>query len=267
MQKWMLETVKNKFFNECIERERIISLMLEPIDHHEINCFYSNDLWKFLDIHDHWKKTKASELLKNLIKLKKNEEKINLTRLNSIACSKSKSAGYRFQSIYLFGKNVFLDRNEKWSFDGCIKHIMDRHNEINLYHYLWNDRYSWSNSDGSHHCAVAIFLAENNSITYELQANISIKYIDLDIANELLDLYDIFVINQSNKYELQNCFEEEILMYDISNTTNTLVLFEKPHIRLHDQVRLLQKFDSSKILFFNDYLLERIETQKGLTKQ
>lgn len=239
----------------------------ETIDYPEINCFYSNDLNKFITI-SNYERGHIVNLFSNLIKDREEQKKINIKDVSSIMSSKSKSSGYSFETLYLFGKNIYVDRNNKWDFGDCISHFMYKKDVLDMYYYMWNGRYAWSNSDGSHHFAVAVFHAENANTNHMINTNMTIKYIDEYIANEILNKYSIFVINSKNENSLRECFiENEIHFFNIKYSTNVLVVFDKSNHNISAYVKIFEQIDDKKILDFNKYLQNKLDYQISKNKK
>lgn len=240
--------------------EKLIDINFKKIYTPLIDCFDSDDLDVFINIENSYKNDDVQTLFSKLIKTHDENSQIDIKEIDSISSSKSKW-DYSFDSIYLFGKNVYVDRDCKWSFEKCITHITSRKDILDISYYSWNNKYTWHNSDGSHHFAVASFLATNEKIEHEFNCNLTIKKIDEEIAKNLLNTFDMFVIHQNCRYELNDCFDYDISMYDILHTTNTLVLFEKNN-NLDKYIKTLQKIDEKYILNLNAYLDERIKKQE-----
>jgi hypothetical protein len=267
LKEFIKKAIKHSFYRECIIYEKLFSINFELINYPRLDCFHSNDLSNFVKINNYENKNFV-DLFSNLIKEKKEVKKINIKEVNSIMSSKSKSSGYSFETLYLFGKNIYLDRNNKWDFDECISHVLYKKNVLDMYHYNWNDRYAWSNSDGSHHFAVAVFHAENENKIYIIDANVTIKYIDEHIANKILNIYSVFVINSKNENSLRECFKkEEIYIFNIAHGNDSLVVFDKSNRNIISYVRILELIDDKKILDFNKYLQNRLDCQISTNKK
>lgn len=257
----VIKVIKPYICKECLVYEKLFSINFETIDYPEINCFYSNDLNKFISIKN-YERGHIVNLFSDLIKDRKEQKKINIKDVSSIMCSKSKSAGYDFENLYLFGKNVYVDRNDKWDFEECLSHFMYKKDVLDMSYYMWNGRYVWINSDGSHHFAVAVFHAENANTNHMINANVTIKYIDESVANEILNNYSIFVISSKNENYLRECLgENEIHFFDINDSTNILAVFDKSNHNISAYVKIFEQIDEKKILDFNKYLQNKLDYQ------
>lgn len=259
LKKQFKNICKKYFFQDYLVIEKLIAINFKIIDNPIIDCFDSDDLNVFTNINSSYTNDDIQTLFSKLITTYEENSQIDIKQINSIEYSKSKY-NYSFDSIYLFGRDVYVDRDCKWTFEECIKHIMIKKDILDISYYAWNNKYTWHNSDASHHFAVASFLARNEKIEHEFNCNLTINKIDEEIAKNLLNTFDMFVIHQECRFELNDCFDENILMYDISHTTNTLVLFEK-NKSLDKYIKILQKIDEKYILNLNAYLEERIKNQ------
>lgn len=259
LKKQFKNICKKYFFQDYLLIEKLIDINFKIIDTPIIDCFESDDLDVFTNINSSYTNDDIQILFSKLITTYEEKSQIDIKQLNSIQSSKSKY-NYSFDSIYLFGREVYVNRDCKWTFEKCITHIISRKDILDISYYSWNKKYTWHNSDGSHHFAVASFLATNEKIEHKFNCNLTINKIDEEIAKNLLNTFNIFVINQECRFELNDCFDENILMYDISHTTNTLVLFEK-NKSLDKYIKILQKMDEKYILNLNAYLEERIKNQ------
>ncbi len=252
MKNFFIKIIRDIF---CFKRnilEEILNIEFKEIDYTycELNCFNSNDVWFFID--------EKNEHFKGFFTREEQNKDLNFLRVDSISDSKSKSSGYRFDTIYSFGKNVLIDRKMNWDFENCIKHIRKDTNKLRLFYYKWNNRYEWSNSDGSHHFAAANFLATNNR--YEQLFNCDIKSISInkEVANKLLNSYEMFVFNISS-YIIDNIFKEDIIDTIRINNRHIVVLFDKDKARNKEYFNLLKLIDKKYVLYFNEYLYSRLK--------
>lgn len=210
----------------------------------ELNCFNSDNLLFFIN--------EKNILFEDFFIKEEYSKELNLLKINSINSSKSKSSGYIFNDIYLFGKNIFLDRKDNWEYDDCIKHIKQR-NRFTINQYRWNDRYEWDNEDGSHHFAVANFLATNNKYEEILSCDVISVSINKQIVNNLLDNYEMFVLNIPSNY-LKNILLNSTVEIINIKSGHTMVLFNKNIVKNRKYIMLLQLINKKYVLYFNGYL-------------
>lgn len=232
----------------------LLEINFEKIHIPKLNCFNSNNLSTFSYgfTYGNQDNKEISNLFSNLIKSKEEYIKdIDILDINAVSASKSIPWGYIFDTLYLFGENLYNNVGKKWSFNECIKHSFPNNPILKIHHYKWNNRITWSNSDGSHHFGVAVFHAKNSGITHLMQSNIKEFYIDENIANELLTSFDIFICHSNNKYDILSCLEN----HDISILNSQEYLFiminKGNH---HNIVKLFKKFDDKIMLDYNEYL-------------
>ncbi len=250
--------LKKLFFNEFTLYKKLISTNFKEINHPTINCFNSDDLYLYIDIYNNYGYN--DEIQKEFSKLIIEEEynsTIDLKCIDSISNSKSKSAGYEFDTIYSFGKNIYIDKKCKWTIDECIEHISDEE-PYDVYYYTWNNRYKWSNGDGSHHFAVANFLLTNENMNYNLNSKIRKRSIDISIAQKLLCTYYMFVVNSDHRYIFNEySLIDTLKSYDIGNG-NSMILIYKENID-YFLIEFLIKFNQNYIFYFNNYLIKKLK--------
>lgn len=246
----------------CLKRnilEEIINIEFKEIDYKycEINCFNSNDLWFFIN--------QRNEHFKEFFINEEKNENLNFLKVDSISASKSKSSGYRFETIYSFGKNVLIDRKMNWTYESCIKHN-EKDKILPLSYYKWNNRYEWKNSDGSHHFAAANFLATNNGYEHIVNCNIKSISINNEVANNLLGNYEMFVFNIYS-YIIEEIFKEDIIDIVRIQDGHIMVLFDKDKSKNKGYINLLKLIDKKYALYFNDYLESRLKYQDTYLKK
>ncbi|WP_418181374.1 DUF6685 family protein (plasmid) [Aliarcobacter lanthieri] len=250
MKDFFITILKERFcFKENI-REQLINIKFKEIDYKYItlNCFNSDDLRFFID--------EKNKYFKDFFIRENFKENLNFLKIDSISTSKSKSAGYIFDTIYLFGKNVIIDRKDNWTYEDCIKHISK--DSFTLCYYNWNKRYEWINSNGSHHFAAANFLATNNSYEQYFDCEI-IKYsINKEVINKLFESYEMFVFNIPS-YILKEVFKEDIQDIIYIKDNHIIVLFDKDKAKDKGYLNLLRLIDKKYILYFNEYLYSRLK--------
>jgi hypothetical protein len=103
---------------------------------------------------------------------------------------------------------VCVKENVGWTFDECIDHVLEDHKLLYLYYYSWNDKYYWINSGGSHHFAVANYIATNEKIDYFFDCNITSFHIDEETVKELINNYELFIIHKKFHTILHKCLIE-----------------------------------------------------------
>lgn len=250
MKDFFITILKDIFCSKKNTREKLINIKFKEIDYKYItlNCFNSDDLSFFID--------EKNKYFKDFFIRENFKENLNFLKIDSISASKSKSAGYIFDTIYLFGKNVVIDRKSNWTYEDCIKHISK--DCFSLRYYNWNKKYEWRNSDGSHHFAAANFLATNNGYEQSFDCEV-IKYsINKEVINKLFESYEMFVFNIPS-YILTEVFKEDI--QDIIHIKNNhiIVLFDKDKAKYKGYLNLLRLIDKKYILYFNEYLYSRLK--------
>ena len=99
LKKYLLEIITNIFCFKKNIREKILNIKFKKINYQEIklNCFNSDDLSDLIDIHN--------EKFLNFFIYKESSSTLNFLCINSINTSKTKT---KYDTVYLFGKNVFL---------------------------------------------------------------------------------------------------------------------------------------------------------------
>lgn len=255
----VIKVIKPYICKECLVYEKLFSIEFEHIDYPEIDCFHSNDLNKFIDINND-ENNDIIGLFSNLIKDEKELKNIDIKEIGSVTASKSNLAGSNFETLYFFGKDVYI--NKKWDFQECVSYLNIEKDILSIHYYKWNNRYEWHNSGGSHHFAVAVFHAKNSNINHMINANVTIKYINEHVANEILNKYSIFVINSKNENSLRECFvENEIHFFNINYSTNVLAVFDKNNHNISAYVKIFEQIDDKKILDFNKYLQNKLDYQ------
>lgn len=255
MKDYFIKIIRDFF---CFKRnilEEIISIEFKEINYKYcvLNCFNSNDLSFFID--------KENEYFKNFFIREEQTEDLSFLKIDSICASKSKSSGYRFNTIYSFGKNVFIDRKMNWKYEDCIKHIENSKNTFNLFHFKWNNRYEWDNGDGSHHFAVANFIATNNKYEKIFNCHIKSYSINIDVANKLLKNFEMFVFN-IHSYIIDEIFKEDIVDVVTLQDGHIIVLFDKEKAENSGYLKLLKLIDEKYVLHFNEYLYTRLKYLK-----
>lgn len=247
------------FFQNHLILKNLLNVNFKEIDTPLLDCFNSNDLDIFIKIPSSNKNDFVDFSFSNLIKSFNKKDQVDIKRIDSLTQSKS-TWNYSFNNMYLFGKNVYIDRDDKWSFQECIEHILRKDSILNLSYYAWNQKYIWHNSDGSHHFAAASFIATNEKKEYKFDCNITVYEIDSDILKNLVDSFDMFVIHEDCIEKLNDCFNKSLLIYKIPQTLNTIILFEK-NKKFDEYIKILQKFNQEHVLNLNAYLEERLKKQ------
>lgn len=252
MKKLFFRIIRDIFCFKRNTMEKIVNTQFKELnyDNYDLNCFNSDDLSCFIN--------ENNEYFKGFFVKDEYSDNISFLKINSISASKSKGSGYVFDSIYSFGKDVLIHREMNWSFESCIKHIEMDSKNLNLFYFKWNNRYEWKNSNGSHHLAAANFLATNNGYEQIYNCNIKSFTINKEVANKLLDSFEMFVFNIS-LYTIEKIFEEDI--HDTINVKggHILVLLDKEKARNKGYLNLLKLFDKKYVLYFNEYLHTRLK--------
>lgn len=252
---------KEKEFNKI---KQLINFDFEEITIPPLNCFNSNDLDVLTRINILFNRNlnETKKLLMNLVSIEKEEKitQLDLTRIDSISSSKSKSSGYVFNNVYDFGKYLVLKNKHAWTLDECKRHIGEKlKNDIyELNYYKWNDRYEWGNIDGSHHFAVANFIVTNQNLEYKI--NCVVKNYSLNIENikDLTNNFYIFIIRKNLPYLLMDMFDRnEIKMCDAWHDS-CVFLINKINSR-KNLINLLKIIDRKYVFNLGEYLINLIK--------
>ena len=245
--------------------EDILNIRFLEIEHPKLNHFNSDDLSKYIDFgYNYYIPSKCNKVKKLLDKLILKDEfisKINLTKINSLNASKSKKI---HESIYLFGQHVCVKENVGWTFDECINHVLEDHKLLYLYYYSWNDKYYWINSGGSHHFAVANYIATNEKIDYFFDCNIASFHIDEETVKELINNYELFIIHKKISYNFTQMFNRDrICILQNRQDNEVLIALTKDELLQDKVIDFLKKLDDKYIFNVNNYLSELILKQKN----
>ena len=241
--------------------EQLLYFDYKKIKIPQINCFNSNIFSDFC----HWHcsvKTEIEKEIKNLI-IEEKESKIiqlDLTRIDSIGSSKSKSRGEIFDTIYDFGKHLVLENKYNWTLDECKKHIEEKlHNgTYELNYYKWDDRYEWNNIDGSHHFAVANFIITNQKLDYKINCLVKEYSLNEVVLKDLLNKYYIFISEKDFYYLIFEKFsQDEIKKCKINNDDYMFFINKNTHQRY--LIKLLKIIDNRYVFNFNEFLKDYYE--------
>jgi hypothetical protein len=250
---------KKDEFNNIKE---LLNFKFQELKFYPINCFHSNNLDIFTFAN--WKASHYPNKkdLKDLI-INKSEDKqiqLDLIKIDSISASKSKSAGYKFDSIYDFGKYLILERGHNWTLHECEKHIKEKLND-NIYkinYYEWNNRYEWNNIDGSHHFAVANFIITNQRLNYKINCQVETYGLNKNKIKNLLDSFHIFIISTNLQNFIFNIFNfGEIKFYGV-NEDMCIVLIKKSE-DVNILIKLFRNIDNKYIFNLDEYLSSLIK--------
>jgi len=190
-------------------------------------------------------------------------DKVDIRDVSSIENSRSILSDY--DSIYSFGKKMY-EIYRKISFEDYIKHVLDYADNglLDMYYYSWKRCYHFSNSNGSHHFAIAHFLAKEKNINCLLKCNILVKIIRKEKLLNLLKDYSMFVINTDNEQVLQKYLSNDSL-FNLNNSLfklkdkNILILLEKNNSFLDKKyIKLLETKIKAKVFNLNTYLEQEI---------
>ena len=248
--------------------EDILRINFLEIEHPKLNCWNSDTLGKYINFQSQIT-CKANHLLNNLISKTEYRSKINLKKIDSISASKSKSSGKIYENIYLFGQYMCVVENVDWTFDESINHILGKHQQYNkvqdIIYYSWNDRYHWVNSDGSHHLAVANFIATNERIDYFFDCNVTAYKINDTVAEELINNYELFILHQKIQYNFTKIFHRDMIcILSNRNYDEVLIAIKKENTHINDVIRFLKKFDKKYVFNVNDYLRKLLQKQNKI---
>jgi len=270
-KKLYLAGMKKLFFYTHYEfkmYEDILNIKFLEIEHPKVNCFNSDNLKQYIYFDNNnyipSKCNKAKKLLDKLILKDESISKVNLLKINSINASKSKSSGKVYGSIYLFGQYVHVKENAGWTFDECISHVLEKHKLLDLYYYKWNDKYCWINSDGSHHLAVANYIATNEEIDYFFDCNITSFSIDEEITNELISNYELFIIHKKISYNFIQIFNRNMIciLHNRYDDNEVLIVLTKDSLLLNKVIKFLKNYDAKYIFSVNNHLSKLLQEQK-----
>ncbi|NBK99937.1 MAG: hypothetical protein EOM50_18380 [Erysipelotrichia bacterium] len=262
-----------KFLPELYIINKLISLKLKGIDDVKIDCFHSDDLGRFYSFRTY---NHQREDIANLIKsvVKNNEPtnvKFDLRKLTNVISSKSLSWGYSFDTMYSFGRNLVNAvglvniHNDKTfsSIENCFQDMRCNDEFVfRIDHVLWENRYIWLNDGGSHHCATAIFYAENQHKELLVNASFRIQSLDKKAINEINGKYKIFVVSSKKYYELQKLISPyKPIFLEALQSQNMLLVFEKNNQLPNKIIRFLETYDQRYILDFNNHISNLLKKQ------
>ncbi len=270
---FFLNSMLKKFLPELYIVNKLISLKLEGIDDVKIDCFHSDDLGRFYSFRTY---NHQHEDIANLIKsvVKNNEPtnvKFDLKKLTNVISSKSLSWGYSFDTMYSFGRNLVNAvglvniHNDKTfsSIENCFQDMRCNDEFVfRIDHVLWENRYIWLNDGGSHHCATAIFYAENQHKELLVNASFRIQSLDKKAINEINGKYKIFVVSSKKYYELQKLISPyKPIFLEPLQSQNMLLVFEKNNQLPNKIIRFLETYDQRYILDFNNHISNLLKKQ------
>jgi len=263
-----------EYFPHFYTIENLLDLQLEEIDSVKIDCFHRHDLGRFYSFKTYSQK---DEHIANLIKSIVNNSELknvqfDLRKLTNATASKSLSWGYSYDSMYLFGRNLVnvVDMVNQYgdksfsTIESCLQDM--RYNDEFIFridHVLWENRYVWINDGGSHHCATAIFYAENQHKELLVNTSFCIQSLNKNAIKEINDKYKIFVISSKRYSKLQNNLSSYHPIYlEPLQSQNMLLIFEKDNNQVPDIImRFLETYDQRYILDFNRYISNLLEKQ------
>ncbi len=253
----------NSEFKMC---EDILNIKFSEIQHPKLNHFNSDNLNIYIDFGDNHYISgecyKVKELLKKILLKDKYISKIHLTKINSLNASKSKKI---HKSIYFFGHQVHVKEKVNWTFDECIKHVLKKHKLLYLDYYLWNNKYHWINSDGSHHFAVAQYIAINKKIDYFFDCHITSISIDEKIVTKLILDYELFIVHKNVSYAFSEIFQRnKICILQHRRNDEVLIALTKDEFLPKKVIRLLNKIDNKYIFNVSNYLNKLILKQQTI---
>lgn len=234
-----------------------------------IDCFHVDDIFGYLPC------SSAREYpFKELSVIVKTSEPkltmIDFMDIDTIGSSKSKENFPTYKTIKDFGEAT--QNREQWTIEECMKHIEDRifHGNAHVTLYRWNNTLNISNSDGSHHLAVANYLLSIDTpysgvTCFDMQYKES--YVDTDAISDLTAKFHLFVLSKYTfndvyrkykKYstdEMKNRYQS-----NETNNQNYLIAIEqnrKDLSNLIDDLRRKSEDDTSLCIDLNKYLAER----------
>ncbi|WP_065842943.1 DUF6685 family protein [Campylobacter fetus] len=266
----MLKIISNLYTNikkslyEKKSYDKIINLPFKEINKYDLNCFRSNEFSYLLTpLRYHEYSEKKLDILKEIIQTRKSNEIIELDLKIIDSISASKSSEYKYKNIYEFGKNIVLERKNDWNLKECIEHIKNglRNKEkiFEIDYYKWNNRYQWSNTDGSHHFAVANYITTNENIEYKIKCQITTYSINEDIKIIMND-YHIFLINSESRFYAHEIFLNNNTKTYSLNLNNQLILIQKNE-KYKNIIELMKIIDNKYIFYLNDYIDEKLNFQ------
>ncbi len=242
--------------------EEIINLPFEEINKYELNCFNSNNISFFIKPEFHHIRQQKT-ILEDIIQIEKSNTIIELDLRKIDSISASKSSRYKYKNIYEFGKNVFVEQNNKWNLEECIKHVEDglrnKEKTYEIRYYKWNNRYEWLNYDGSHHFAVANYITTNQNINHKIKCQITTYSIKEEIKT-IIDNYHIFIINSKLEHHLYTIFLNTDIKIHLLESNNCLILIKNNKI-YKNIIQLMKIIDNKYIFCLNDYLNENLTFQ------
>lgn len=262
-----------KFLPELYTTNKLLTLQLKEIDDVKIDCFHSHDLCRFQSFRTYNQKAEhIANLIKSIIiNSEQNDIQFDLRKLTNVSASKSLAWGYSYDSMYSFGRNLInvvdivnQDNGKSFiSIESCLNHM--RYNDefvFRIDHVLWENRYVWLNDDGSHHCAIAIFYAENQHKELLVNASFRIQSLNQKVINEINEKYKIFVVSSKKYYELQNLISQyKPIFLEPQQSQNMLLVFEKNNQTPNKLIRFLETYDQRYILDFNHHISNLLKKQ------
>lgn len=264
----ILAAIYNSVFVEPIRGPIFDDIEFLPVTYPEANhCFSSNDLYDYTDALK--RRGGCFTMLGDLIV--ENRYSVDDFRITDIgAIGSSKSSGKGFDSVEKFGESVF--KREGWSVEECYKDLErnatnERHLPIDIKTYRWNGIFKWSNHDGSHHMAAAIYqlLLDPLLPIKSYPASIIEYSIDKDAAEILFEKYGFFVINNRTWWKIY----EIVKNFDHLPKTETLS-GEQVMIAIDKQCEenyvkklseILHNETNEVCINVNEYIFERVDKQ------
>lgn len=253
---------------EAIRFSSLITYILdstEPMKKLKLDCFHSSDIFsrfgnlKALDTNiKSFEKITSS--FSQLVDENQIQTQLDITKVDSFAVSKS-AAKYSYPDIYSFGKDIFENRKDEWTLEECLAdfNLQNKKNEYSK--NMRNNRIIWSNSDGSHHFAVAIYHLINSGSSHFIDANICERSINKDVAKSIIDEYEVFILNKDDLLNevlkhLEN-FNYGLFSFDRNGECNEFCLVVTKESS-HPIINFLLKFDKKHILYLNELLIKYI---------
>lgn len=252
--------------NEYSLIEKILETKFNEISRLKTDCFRINELDYFLGDTSNCTNPKVEVLLTNLFIETNlpNPKKLDIKKITTIYSSWSKSSGYSYESIYLFGAEfIKLGKYTSLSFNQLINDILKCHkNSLKVHYYSWLNQCEWINNDRSHRFALATYYAYEKNIVYNADVSIISYEMDTKNFNELLKKYELFILNKNTLYEITKHFSnhETYFTCELINE-NILIGFDKNNFNFDNIIELFKKFDENFVLNFNAYIKSLLNNQ------
>jgi hypothetical protein len=134
----------------------------------------------------------------------------------------SRSSGRNLQDIafnWSHGDEVYYCESHEQAVQKLAA-ILKRHSQTHLRitRRMWDDRYFWGNSDGSHRMSGILRFAIEHKTSVILPVTINTVTLNPQVLTPFLESYDLFLVPEQTGFEISRLFREDNL-----STTNTFI--------------------------------------------